>query len=60
MTLHIPQKAAYSLAKELTCLAIENNYIPKHTDSSEIAKELATFFNTIVDNIDAVESESKS
>ena len=42
----------YTLAKSLTELAIQNNLINQCAETEDTAKEIATFFNAIVSNID--------
>jgi len=37
--------------KEITIAAIENGFITNTGDTEEIAKEIATFINTLVDEI---------
>lgn len=41
----------YQLAKSFTELAIQNNLISKCEDSESTAKEVACFFDTIIDSI---------
>ena len=42
----------YSLAKDFTELAIQNGLFTSHADVSDTAKEVTTFFNTIIDTIE--------
>lgn len=41
----------YLAAKSFTELAIQNNLIDIASNSSDTAKNIATFFNTIMENI---------
>lgn len=42
----------YSLAKSFTELAIQNRFFVFSKDSNESAKQVASFFNTIVEKLD--------
>lgn len=45
--------AKYTLAKSFTELAIQHELINKYEDSADTAKEVTTFFKTIIDTIDS-------
>lgn len=45
--------AKYTLAKSFTELAIQNGLIVHYDDSADTAKEVTTFFKTIIDTIDS-------
>ena len=51
MSTSLNSTAKYQLAKTFTELAIQNNLIHKCEDSESTAKEVAHFFDTIIDNI---------
>lgn len=41
----------YTLAKTFTELAIQNNLITRYESAEDTAKEVTTFFNTIIDTV---------
>lgn len=49
--MNLTENAKYTLAKSFTELAIQNGLINHYEDAEETAKEVTTFFNTIVDSI---------
>lgn len=51
MSMNIADTSKYQLAKSFTELAIQNNLINTYEDSESTAKEVARFFDTIMDNI---------
>lgn len=44
-----------SVAKDLTQLAIQNGLISRYEDEAETAKAVCSFFNSIIENLDASE-----
>lgn len=51
MSMNLNSTVKYQLAKSFTELAIQNNLINKCENSESTAKEVACFFDTIIDNI---------
>ncbi|MCI8928462.1 MAG: hypothetical protein HFI96_12340 [Lachnospiraceae bacterium] len=49
MKINYPELVA--LAKSVTELAIQGNLITTHESSEDTAKEIATFYNTFVDEV---------
>lgn len=47
MGFDLSANAKYSLAKSLTEFAIQNGLIMKHENSTETAKEVTSFFDTV-------------
>ncbi len=51
MPLDINDNGKYTLAKSFTELAIQNDLFFKSKNPAETAKDIATFFDTIVESI---------
>ena len=49
--MNLNDNAKYHLAKSFTELAIQNNLFSRQEDSEKTAKEIAKFFNTIIDAV---------
>lgn len=50
--MRLSDNAKYTLAKNFTELAIQNNLFECHENSVDTASEITTFFNTIIDTIE--------
>ena len=48
----LDEQSKYIFAKSFTELAIQNNFFFESEDVTQSAKEVATFFNTIVNQLD--------
>lgn len=57
--MHLNETSKYTLAKSFTELAIQNGLINQHADSADTAKEVTTFFKTIIDTIDKNDSDNQ-
>ncbi len=53
----INNEAKFSLAKECTLLAIQNNLINKWENPESTAKEVTTFFKTVFETLDSDATE---
>lgn len=53
----VNESAKYTLAKSFTELATQNGLIAQHENAEDTAKEVTTFFSTIVRTINSKSSE---
>ncbi len=57
--MYLNETSKCALAKSFTELAIQNGLINQCADSAETAKEVTTFFKTIIDTIDKNDSDNQ-
>lgn len=57
--MYLNETSKYTLAKSFTELAIQNWLINQYADSADTAKEVTTFFRTIIDTIDKDDSDNQ-